>query len=326
MKADYRSLVGSCAEYIETHAASSLSAEDISATASYSYPHFARVFSDLAGMSPLSFARQRKLSHAAQMLLDTDRDIVDIAMDMGFASQQTFTRAFTGTFGMSPLKYRKRGIADGLTAPFVLPPALQSEVFDEINVCELPPMTVASFYAFGRLTRKNRERQQEKVVSKAWGGLITWQMARAWHLAHGIEAPLPPVKEQGIFFVERGLHTPPHTRYFGYNHPFPPQDGEFGYVACAQAPELSREEQTIAERSGIALKAFPGGMYATLRASYGPGSDLRAKWQVLHAWLANSPEYVYGSHQWLEEHLTMPGMGGFHGFRLYMAIEKAGGE
>ena len=323
MRADYKSLVESCVEYIEAHAASSLSAEDVAAVVNYSYPHFARVFSDLVGMSPLSYVRQRKLSHAAQKILDTNREIMDIAMDIGFASQQTFTRAFTETYRVSPLQYRKRGIADGLTAPFVFPRALRPEVFDEISICELPPMTVVSFYAIGSLTHKNRARQQEKIISKAWGGLVMWQMARAWHLEHGNKALLPSTKEQGIFFVERGLHVPPHTRYFGYNHPFPPQDGEFGYVACAQVSAFSREEQDIAEKSGIMVKVIPGGMYATLRASYGPGSDLSAKWQALHAWLAKSLEYVYGSHQWMEEHLTMPGRGGFCGFRLYMAIEKA---
>ena len=41
----------------------------------------------------------------------------------------------------------------------------------------------------------------------------------------------------------------------------------------------------------------------------------------MQRWLEQS-EYTYGKHQWLEEHLTISGKGGFHGIDVYIAIEK----
>ena len=321
MKADYMQLVRESIARIELSMGGRIRACQIASAAHFSYPHFSRVFSDIVGMSPLTYAARRKLTRAAMDLLGTDKEIVDIALDLGFESQQTFTRAFTNEFGLSPLQYRKRGIAEGMTQPFAFS-AVEPSYAGEIVLCKLPPMKVASFSARGQILPKNREKQWDKIVGQAWTGLVFWQMALHYRRVYGPDAPLPSVKEQGRFFVERGLHVPPHTRYFGYNQPYPYTDAEFGYVSMVQVPELTSKEEEDARQAGIALATLPGGLYATLPASYGTGSDLSLKWKALHAWLAESQEYDYGEHPWLEEHLTMPGKGGFHGFRLWMAVRE----
>ena len=49
------------------------------------------------------------------------------------------------------------------------------------------------------------------------------------------------------------------------------------------------------------------------------------RYKSLHYWLSQNQQYNYGDHQWLEEHITIPGEGGFHGFKIYMPIKPVSG-
>jgi DNA gyrase inhibitor GyrI len=272
-------------------------------------------------MPPVTYIARRNLTRAAEALIETERGIADIALDCGFESQQTFTRSFKSEFGMPPLRYRKRGIPEGMTLPFLCTRE-DAPSCREIILCDLKPMHTASFSAFGQVLPKHREKQWDRIVGEAWTGLLFWQMAMEYRRAYGWDAKLPSVREQGRFMIERGLHVPPHTRYFGCNHSYPSPDTEFGYVALALVDELTAKEKEDASHAGIQLNTLPGGLYATLPATYGTGSDLALKWKALHTWLAGNPEFDYGESPWLEEHITLPGKGGFHGFRLWMAIRE----
>ncbi|WP_430623176.1 helix-turn-helix domain-containing protein, partial [Bacillus velezensis] len=59
------------------------------------------------GISQLVYIRKRRLPHAAQVLVSTERAVIDIAMQYGFSSQEAFTRAFKRMFQLPPKKYRK---------------------------------------------------------------------------------------------------------------------------------------------------------------------------------------------------------------------------
>lgn len=37
--------------------------------------------------------------------------------------------------------------------------------------------------------------------------------------------------------------------------------------------------------------------------------------------LTQNQQYTYGEHQWLEEHITEAGKGGFHSFKLFMPLQ-----
>ena len=54
------------------------------------------------------YLRQRKLAFALKEMRDNERNILDIALDYGFSSHEAFTRAFKGTYGITPSEYRKR--------------------------------------------------------------------------------------------------------------------------------------------------------------------------------------------------------------------------
>ncbi|WP_139380636.1 helix-turn-helix domain-containing protein, partial [Salmonella enterica] len=54
------------------------------------------------------YIRQRRLLLAAVELRTTERPIFDIAMDLGYVSQQTFSRVFRREFDRTPSDYRHR--------------------------------------------------------------------------------------------------------------------------------------------------------------------------------------------------------------------------
>ena len=73
----------------------------------YSPDHVARRFREIAGMPFRDYLRARKLAFALKEVRDTDRRLLDIALDYGFSSHEAFTRAFRSVYGMPPAAYRK---------------------------------------------------------------------------------------------------------------------------------------------------------------------------------------------------------------------------
>jgi len=69
--------------------------------------HFHRLFVSLTGETPATYVWKRRLSEICRRLVETRQPLVDIALDCGFESQATFTRAFTRHVGVSPGRFRR---------------------------------------------------------------------------------------------------------------------------------------------------------------------------------------------------------------------------
>ncbi|AIQ54057.1 helix-turn-helix transcriptional regulator [Paenibacillus sp. FSL R7-0331] len=74
----------------------------------YSKFHTTRKFKEVSGMQFRDYLRHRKLAFALKEVRDNERSILDIAFDYGFSSHEAFTRAFKGTYGVTPSEYRKK--------------------------------------------------------------------------------------------------------------------------------------------------------------------------------------------------------------------------
>jgi AraC family transcriptional regulator len=96
--------------YIEAHLFERPSLAAIAAESAVSPWHFHRVFVAVTGETPASYLWKRQMAEICRRLVETAQPLVDLALDCGFESQATFTRAFTRHVGVSLARYRKTGI------------------------------------------------------------------------------------------------------------------------------------------------------------------------------------------------------------------------
>ncbi|MEM7604395.1 MAG: helix-turn-helix domain-containing protein [Myxococcota bacterium] len=96
-------------DFIEGRLEGPLELREVSRAAGMSHWHFQRMFKALTGETLMAYVRARRLSLSLDRLLRTDARILDIALDAGFESQASFTRAFRQAFGITPGAYRRLG-------------------------------------------------------------------------------------------------------------------------------------------------------------------------------------------------------------------------
>ncbi|MBQ1042748.1 MULTISPECIES: helix-turn-helix domain-containing protein [unclassified Micromonospora] len=73
--------------------------------------HFIRTFRATFGETPHRYLQRRRVERAMALLLETDRDVTDICLAVGFNSLGTFSRTFHGIVGESPSAFRRRRTA-----------------------------------------------------------------------------------------------------------------------------------------------------------------------------------------------------------------------
>lgn len=97
-------------DFIEANLDRPITLADVSKAACFSPFHFHRIFHAFVGETVGDYIKRRRLTKAATELIETERTIIDIALDNFFDSQEAFTRSFERFFHLTPAKYRKRGI------------------------------------------------------------------------------------------------------------------------------------------------------------------------------------------------------------------------
>lgn len=93
-------------KHIEVHLSEPLSLAAIATSTHYSKFHLHRQFTSEAGLTVSEYIQRRRLTEAARRLVFTNRPILDIALEMGFGSQQAFSAAFKRMFKKTPRQYR----------------------------------------------------------------------------------------------------------------------------------------------------------------------------------------------------------------------------
>jgi AraC family transcriptional regulator len=74
--------------------------------------HFLRLFSSVTGVTPHQYLVRSRLRRAAQLLIDPDRSITTVAIDVGFGDLSNFVRTFHRAAGVSPRGFRKAAQGD----------------------------------------------------------------------------------------------------------------------------------------------------------------------------------------------------------------------
>ena len=81
---------------------------DIARIAGMSYDYFSRSFKNTFGISPKTWLLTERMRTAGQLLIETDFNISDIAIRIGYIDPGLFARQFKKIFGISPIKFRKK--------------------------------------------------------------------------------------------------------------------------------------------------------------------------------------------------------------------------
>lgn len=92
---------------IKNHDDEALTLRELSGRLRYSEFYTTRKFREISGMPFRDYLRNRKLAFALKEVRDSEKSLLEIALDYGFSSHEAFTRAFKGTYGVTPSAYRK---------------------------------------------------------------------------------------------------------------------------------------------------------------------------------------------------------------------------
>lgn len=94
--------------FIEEHLLDDITMEQIAREVNSSVFHFQRTFSILTDMSITDYIRRRRLTLAAQELINTEQKVIDLAYKYGYDSPEAFTKAFRKQHNLTPSEARKK--------------------------------------------------------------------------------------------------------------------------------------------------------------------------------------------------------------------------
>ncbi len=106
---DNKTFVAGALDYIaKAYKDEDLSLERVAEKAGFSVSYFNRIFTESTGKPVMEYVREYRLIMAAQLLRASDKSILELALDFGYANPENFTRAFKTRYGVSPSEYREK--------------------------------------------------------------------------------------------------------------------------------------------------------------------------------------------------------------------------
>mgnify|MGYP001043956005 CR=1 FL=1 len=99
-------LIWSVCTYVESRVREEIPMEELERQTGFSLAHIRDVFRNCTGKPLSRYVQERRIANAARELLDTDRTILDIAVQYGFSGRTVFSRAFKRHTGYTPCQFR----------------------------------------------------------------------------------------------------------------------------------------------------------------------------------------------------------------------------
>jgi AraC family transcriptional regulator len=198
--------------------------------------HFHRVFRAVTGETMFAFLQRRRLLRAIE-LMDEDRfSLTEIALECGFDSGSSLSRAFRKHLGCTPSEYRRRH------PPLLLPPArvrAQDKLPLSVEIRATKPR-----YAIIVERRGLIENSFERAAAEAFGVLVReLKRVNGW----------PFVRERiGICPDEASLVPDAEARY------------QAGFVYEGELPAMQEEVQRVTIPAGRWVVGLHQGSYETL--------------------------------------------------------------
>ncbi|WP_244835407.1 AraC family transcriptional regulator [Clostridium sp. BJN0001] len=94
--------------YIEDNYTRQISIQEISDYCNFSEYHFMRFFKKYIGMTCTEYINNYRIESSAHLLDETDKSIMDIALECGFNNISYFNKIFRKKYKITPTNFRKR--------------------------------------------------------------------------------------------------------------------------------------------------------------------------------------------------------------------------
>ena len=173
---DYAERVLRVLIHVQEHLDTPLMLDELARLAHFSPFHFHRVFRGMVGESVKQHVRRLRLERAAVQLKTTTLPVIHVALNAGYETHESFTRAFRGAFRESPSMFRKasRGsthiqspssvhLLSGSQTPEFEPLVMEQHPM-EVKIRRLDPMRVAFLRHVGGYDE----------VGETWERLTDW--------------------------------------------------------------------------------------------------------------------------------------------------------
>jgi AraC family transcriptional regulator len=93
-------------DYIAVHLSEEISVEELAELVELSASHFAHMFKETTGMTPLQFVTRQRITRAQQLIRETSRSLIDIGLEAGYSSPSHFAQVFRKVVGVTPTQFR----------------------------------------------------------------------------------------------------------------------------------------------------------------------------------------------------------------------------
>ena len=110
-----KNLIDKAIGFIQKNPKENLSLQSIADSAGFSLTYFDAIFRQHTGYSPVEYSRIYKLTRSALELRRTQKTVLDIALDFGYASPESFARAFKNFYSLTPSEYREKYANEAVT-------------------------------------------------------------------------------------------------------------------------------------------------------------------------------------------------------------------
>lgn len=94
-------------ELMQARLSEDISLDELAAEVRLSPFHFARMFKQSVGVPPRVYLTQLRMEKACELLEQTDLSVTEIALEVGYSSNQVLARIFTKNQRMTPTDYRR---------------------------------------------------------------------------------------------------------------------------------------------------------------------------------------------------------------------------